>query len=110
MSWRNQLLCLSFRNTLLSTSKRATFLILERDDTALRTLFFSSFLVVWYCSAPPQCSCWMYSLFLPSALERALKFFKGAVAVISHNGSFVKRVCKETWTVEGGKVVTGGKL
>lgn len=52
----------------------------------------------------------MYSLFLPSALERALKFFKGAVAVISHNGSFVKRVCKETWTVEGGKVVTGGKL
>ncbi|CAD7924258.1 unnamed protein product [Amoebophrya sp. A120] len=42
------------------------------------------------------------------ALEKALKFFRGAVLIVSHNHDFLKRVCTEHWRVEDKKVATAG--
>jgi len=39
-----------------------------------------------------------------NALVRALKAFKGAVLVISHNAGFVEDVTSEKWTLNGGRV------
>ncbi|CAD7934867.1 unnamed protein product [Amoebophrya sp. A25] len=43
------------------------------------------------------------------ALERALKFFRGAVLIVSHNHAFLTRVCSEHWRVEDKRVVLPGK-
>merc|ERR1712046_463749 len=42
------------------------------------------------------------------SLARALKFFRGAVAVISHKQSFLDTVCNETWLVEHKAIAGGG--
>ena len=40
-------------------------------------------------------------------LARALKWFRGAVLVITHHEDFVKTVCNETWLVEDGQLTCG---
>jgi elongation factor 3 len=37
-------------------------------------------------------------------LTVALQRFKGGVVCISHCGDFVKKVCTETWMLEGGNL------
>jgi len=42
------------------------------------------------------------------ALADALKAFKGAVVIVSHNQAFLMEVCTELWMVDAGKVTCTG--
>lgn len=42
------------------------------------------------------------------ALVGALRDYKGAVMVISHNQEFLDKICNETWTVANRKVTAPG--
>merc|ERR1712046_235509 len=43
------------------------------------------------------------------ALADALKAFKGAVVIVSHNQNFLSEVCTELWTVDAGKVTCAAR-
>jgi len=43
------------------------------------------------------------------ALANAIKEFEGGVVMISHNSEFTKAICKETWTVEAGRLRVSGE-
>lgn len=43
------------------------------------------------------------------ALVEALRVFKGAAVVVSHNQNFLKSVCNELWIVDDGKVACGAR-
>ena len=43
------------------------------------------------------------------ALADAIREFGGGVVMISHNREFTSHLCKETWTMEDGKLVAEGQ-